>query len=217
MGSTSRKKSSLNQSVVRSSSPPRPRDPPAFIVSPRMLKTAVLAGLVAGAAAVVPSTWCNSAPPSGWDVCNPSLSLDVRSADIVSRLSIADKIKALGTGTPALSSINLPQYKQVREPNPSIVTHDASSNRLGLARPSPPFAAGGRRRRTGSRTRTTARPRRGRPTRSCRSRRAARSTAPCGTRRATRSAARRARSRTSVTRTRPTGRRSSTSCATRGA
>jgi hypothetical protein len=118
-------------SISRSSYSP-PRDPP-FFASPRMLKTAVLAGLVAGAAAVVPSTWCNSAPPSGWDVCNPSLSLDVRSADIVSRLSIADKIKALGTGTPALSSINLPQYKQVREPNPSIVTHEASSNHTGLA------------------------------------------------------------------------------------
>ena len=92
-----------------------------------MLKTAVLAGLVAGAAAVVPSTWCNSAPPSGWDVCNPALSLDARSADIVSRLSIADKIKALGTGTPALSSINLPQYNWWSEATHGISHTDNSA------------------------------------------------------------------------------------------
>ena len=75
-----------------------------------MLRAAVLAASAAGALATVPSTWCLSAPPSTWPVCNPLLGLDVRSADIVSRLSIADKISALGTGTPALNSVGLPSY-----------------------------------------------------------------------------------------------------------
>jgi hypothetical protein len=76
-----------------------------------MLRAAALLSSVAGALATVPSTWCQSAPPSTWPVCNTLLSLDARSADIVSRLSIADKISALGTGTPALNSVGLPSCK----------------------------------------------------------------------------------------------------------
>ena len=75
-----------------------------------MLRAAALLSAAAGAAATVPSTWCQSAPPSTWPVCNTQLSLDARSADIVSRLTIADKISALGTGTPALNSVGLPSY-----------------------------------------------------------------------------------------------------------
>ena len=83
-----------------------------FLLSlPEMLRAAALLSSVAGALATVPSTWCQSAPPSTWPVCNTLLSLDARSADIVSRLSIADKISALGTGTPALNSVGLPSYK----------------------------------------------------------------------------------------------------------
>ena len=78
-----------------------------------MARSLALLSLAAGAAATVPATWCLSGPPASWPVCNTSLSLDARSADIVSRLSIQDKISALGTGTPALNSIGLPGYKWV--------------------------------------------------------------------------------------------------------
>ena len=85
-----------------------PTSPPP---QPKMLRATALLSAAAGALATVPSTWCSSAPPSGWPICNTQLALDVRSADIVSRLSLADKISALGTGTPALNSVGLPSYK----------------------------------------------------------------------------------------------------------
>jgi hypothetical protein len=82
---------------------------------PRLVSVAVLAALqVASAAkrarAVAQPTWCQQAPQSGWPVCDTNAPIDARSADIVSRLSIDDKIAALGTTTPALTSIGLPAY-----------------------------------------------------------------------------------------------------------
>jgi len=74
------------------------------------LRSASLALCAAAALGAIPSTWCNSAPPSTWPICNTQLSLDARSADIVSRLSIGDKIAALGTNTAALNSVGLPTY-----------------------------------------------------------------------------------------------------------
>lgn len=60
--------------------------------------------------ASTPSSWCSLPPQNGWLVCDTTAAIDARSADIVSRLSLADKIQALGTGTPALSSVGLPSY-----------------------------------------------------------------------------------------------------------
>ena len=57
------------------------------------------------------SQWCATAPYSTWPVCSTLLSLDARSADIVSRLSVGDKVLALSTDTHALASVNLPAYK----------------------------------------------------------------------------------------------------------
>jgi beta-glucosidase-like glycosyl hydrolase len=81
------------------------------------------------AVAVVPSTvnWCGTAPQSSWDICNYALSLDTRSADIVQRLSLSDKIQALGTGTPALNSIGLPSYNWWSEATHGI-SHVSNSN-----------------------------------------------------------------------------------------
>ena len=56
-------------------------------------------------------TYCTKAPQSGWDLCNSLLDIDVRAADAVSRLTLADKFKALDTNIPPLNSINLPAYK----------------------------------------------------------------------------------------------------------
>lgn len=55
--------------------------------------------------------WCSVPPASGWTICDASAPIEARAADIVSRLSIDDKYKALGTATPALPSINLPAYQ----------------------------------------------------------------------------------------------------------
>ena len=65
-------------------------------------------------------SWCKAnATVSGWPICDPTVALDARSADIVSRLSLADKVAALyggqwgkygpGMGGPAFPSIGIAQ------------------------------------------------------------------------------------------------------------
>lgn len=54
--------------------------------------------------------WCDLQDHSQWPICKPDAPLEERAADIVSRLSLADKINALGTSTPALPSIGLPAH-----------------------------------------------------------------------------------------------------------
>src|SRR5206468_1616993 len=53
-------------------------------------------------------SWCDA--HSGWAICNTSASIDARAADIVSRLSLADKILALNTDTHELPSVSPPAY-----------------------------------------------------------------------------------------------------------
>ena len=78
----------------------------------------LLAAAVTTASAL--QQWCLDAPQSGWPVCNPNLPLDTRAADIVSRISEAEKVQLLsgaqypasgadrnGIGAP---SIGLGQY-----------------------------------------------------------------------------------------------------------
>jgi len=54
------------------------------------------------------NTWCSN--HSTWLICDPSADINARAADIVSRISLADKIQALGTSTPGLPSVGLPAY-----------------------------------------------------------------------------------------------------------
>ena len=54
--------------------------------------------------------FCSLAGHSAWTVCDPAADITARAVDLVSRLSVADKIAALGTGTPALGSVGLPAY-----------------------------------------------------------------------------------------------------------
>lgn len=71
-----------------------------------------LSAFVPLAAAIVPAAWCASAPPSTWPVCDARLGLDERAADIVSRLSTADKMSALSVMNDDLPfpSIGLPPH-----------------------------------------------------------------------------------------------------------
>ena len=55
--------------------------------------------------------YCGRAPQNTWTICNPNAAIDDRSADIVSRLTVADKIQALGTATPPLPSVGLGAYQ----------------------------------------------------------------------------------------------------------
>jgi hypothetical protein len=57
-----------------------------------------------------PIDWCQSADHSTWTICDVTADIDARAADIVSRISLADKIQALNTGTPSLPSVGLPPY-----------------------------------------------------------------------------------------------------------
>ena len=56
-------------------------------------------------------SYCSQLPQSGWPICDTTLGLDERAADIVSRMSLADKISATVSSTPALPSVNLGQYQ----------------------------------------------------------------------------------------------------------
>ncbi len=74
--------------------------------------------------------YCASAPQSTWPICDTTSSIDVRAADIVSRLSLADKFSALGTKTPELRSVGLPSYQWWSEATHGLsgpgVHHDAT-------------------------------------------------------------------------------------------
>ena len=54
--------------------------------------------------------FCNEFDHANWTICDPQAAIDARAADIVARLSVADKIAALGTNTPSLSSVGLQPY-----------------------------------------------------------------------------------------------------------
>lgn len=73
------------------------------------LAVAIGAALATTGAAQAP--WCANKPQANWTVCDPTASLDARAADIVARLSLADKIASLGTSTPSLPSVGLPAYQ----------------------------------------------------------------------------------------------------------
>ena len=66
---------------------------------------------VDGGTKLPPKPFCSQGDHAQWTICNPAASLDDRAADIVSRLSLADKIKSLDTGTPALPSVGMPPYQ----------------------------------------------------------------------------------------------------------
>lgn len=76
-----------------------------------MRRAILLAALALGAEAALPTKWCTTGAPATWPVCNTSLSLDARAADIVSRMSIKDKVAALSSDASDFGSIGLPGYK----------------------------------------------------------------------------------------------------------
>ena len=75
------------------------------------LITHAASGLCVDAGSIVPiEPWCQNAARSSWTVCNMAAGIDARAADIVSRLSLADKILALNTDQHTLTSVGLPAY-----------------------------------------------------------------------------------------------------------
>jgi hypothetical protein len=70
---------------------------PPLILSPHPSQTQV-------------TDFCSNSTRSSWPVCDASLPPSKRAADIISRLSLPDKIAALGTDTPALNSAGLRPY-----------------------------------------------------------------------------------------------------------
>jgi hypothetical protein len=51
--------------------------------------------------------FCGRAAHGSWPVCDPSVPAAQRAADIIGRMSLPDKIAALGTDSPALPSVGL--------------------------------------------------------------------------------------------------------------
>ena len=55
--------------------------------------------------------FCTVLDHATWPICDPTQDIDARAADIVGRLSLADKFVSLGTDTPFLPSVDLPSYQ----------------------------------------------------------------------------------------------------------
>ena len=85
---------------------------------------------VDGGSHLAPFDFCTVAGHASWTLCNPTASLDDRAADAVSRMSIGDKIQALNTAQPFLSSLGMPAYQWWSEATHGIsgpgVSHDAA-------------------------------------------------------------------------------------------
>ena len=62
------------------------------------MQFAALSLLIAASSAQPDPKWCAASPQSAWPVCDPLRSLDDRAADVVSRISLADKIQLLSGG-----------------------------------------------------------------------------------------------------------------------
>ena len=61
------------------------------------MKFSLIASLaLAGVTAQLPKNFGTTAPHQTWGICNTSLSIDDRAKDIVSRISLADKIQERG-------------------------------------------------------------------------------------------------------------------------
>jgi hypothetical protein len=58
-----------------------------------------------------PAYWCGQGGRANWTICDAAADINARAADLVSRLSLADKYLALGTATPLLPSVGLPAYQ----------------------------------------------------------------------------------------------------------
>ena len=58
----------------------------------------------------VPSVDCQSQPQSGYPFCNPSLSLEERTTDLVSRLTLDEIIQQTSTIAPAISRLGIKDY-----------------------------------------------------------------------------------------------------------
>ena len=83
---------------------------------------------VDGGTTLPPEDWCAEPAHANWTICDPNAALDDRAADIVGRLALADKIQALGTGTPRLPSVGLPAYQWWSE-----ATHGISGPGVGYS------------------------------------------------------------------------------------
>ena len=59
---------------------------------------------------------------ASYPFCDSTLSLDERVADAVSRMSMAEKINALGTGTSAIPSLGLPAYNWWSEASSGVAS-----------------------------------------------------------------------------------------------
>ena len=72
--------------------------------------------------------FCTLAPQSAWPFCDVTQGLDARAADIVARLTLADKIRATVSGSPALKSVGLPSYQWWSEATHGIMGPGVSHN-----------------------------------------------------------------------------------------
>lgn len=128
--------------------------------------------------AAAPEAYCALPPQSTWPFCNPMLGLAERAADIVGRLTLADKIQALATETPYLPSVKVGVHAHRRcDVTPTVtLSHSLTSAQPVPPPRSSPRTTGARRRATGSRASATTSRRPMRATRRYPSRRAPRST-----------------------------------------
>ena len=58
---------------------------------------------------------CKAGPLSGYPICDPTIALPVRVSDLLSRMTVAEKLACLGDTWPAIDRIGLPAYRPVME------------------------------------------------------------------------------------------------------
>ena len=76
-----------------------------------MLRSLALCVFTAAGPVLAGPAFCSQPPQSGWPFCDATAALDDRAADIVSRLSLADKITATVSSSAYLPSVGLPPYQ----------------------------------------------------------------------------------------------------------
>ena len=90
--------------------------------------TVLLAASATAAPPPFSDGFCNNPAHTSWDVCNTLLPLDSRSADIVSRLSLQDKIQLSITSSNPAPSISLEGYNWWQEATHGINNAGPATN-----------------------------------------------------------------------------------------
>lgn len=73
-----------------------------------MIRTGLLLPMVLGTCMAIT---CDHAPENGYPFCNAQLPLPTRVSDLLSRMSLADKLSQFGNTASGISDLDIPSYQ----------------------------------------------------------------------------------------------------------